>query len=114
MNRKWRRELGSKKPERWTRKHATLTTKAKLLWSFFQVSTRAPVVYLLSLPPSVAAVLSALQLGVNLDLTGVSQMLECLGYKGLAPLTQFMRKKEKPGEDSTPHGTPTKRARRAR
>ena len=81
-----------------TRRYARTLTKWKplrnwlrIVWGAYQMFTRIPTIYQLSLPSSVADFISAVTPAIDLGLGGVATVpLQCIGFKGYLPQLVFV------------------------
>ena len=67
----------------------TLSTKAKLLITFYQIAVKVPSIYEVTLPDSSRALLAAFQAIVGFGLDGVSVPLQCMGLHGYVARLAF-------------------------
>ena len=63
--------------------------RLRLLWSFYQVAGLVPSIYKLELPSAVTALLGTFTSLANLNLSGLSYPLQCLGMGGFAYTLAF-------------------------
>jgi len=64
---------------------SSIATCLKITWSFYQVVTLVPLIYAVTLPPSVKAFLDAIRFVVEINLGFASSPMQCAGLGGYLP-----------------------------
>lgn len=66
-----------------------LSTKLKILMAFYQVATKVPAIYVVTLPPSTRMILESFAVVVDVGLDVAVTPLECVGMHGYLPRLAF-------------------------